>query len=85
MRKPRNSQRVSTLKASSLHPDAEHALDMLRRGGWDLPAATVEEIVEELFDQEDRGDEEDEVGDAEDADEEVEWIVESEEKKFYEI
>ena len=72
MRKPRNSQRVSTLKARPLHPDAVHALDILRRGGRDLPVAIVHEIVDEFLDQEDLEDEEDEVEDNEDADGEVE-------------
>ena len=68
-RKPRSSQRLATLKARSLHPDAEHAIDILRRGGRDLPVAIVEEIVDEFLIQEAT---EDGIGDNEDTGKEVE-------------
>ena len=49
--KPRNSQILATLKTCPPHPDAEHSMDILRRGGRDKLAGKVEEIAAESLDQ----------------------------------
>ena len=52
MHKPRNSQKQETLKARPSHRDAEHAMDLIRSGGWALPAAILDEVIQIFLDEE---------------------------------
>ena len=58
MHRPCRSERVATLKARNpLHPDAEHAMDIFRRGGTNLPTTILDKIVENFLRDEDLADE----------------------------
>ena len=58
MHRPCRSERVATLKARNpLHPDADHAIDILRRGGTNLPTTILDKIVENFLRDEDLADE----------------------------
>ena len=72
MGKQRNSQKQSTL-----------SIYFAEKGGRDLPAEPVEEIVEEFWEATE--DEENDVGDYDDTEEEVGWLVVLEGEKHYEF